>query len=83
MVIERRRKHFDGRTRLKVEEGWPAGERSVLAETPHETNLRIAMYAARVDAVVIGRGAIAIEVKMEGVLSNRDVPGDDRGRSPQ
>jgi hypothetical protein len=83
MVVERRRKYFSGRVRSKVEEGGPAGERSVLAETPHEADLRIAMNAARVDAVVIGRGAIAIEVKMDSVLSNRDVPGDDRYRSPQ
>ena len=75
MVGERRRKYLDGRVRSKVKEGRPARERSARAETPHETSLRIALYAARVDAVVIGRGAIAIKAKMDAsLLSDGDVP---------
>ncbi|XIA65277.1 hypothetical protein ACFIOY_02500 [Bradyrhizobium sp. TZ2] len=30
--------------------------------------MRIALYAARVDAVVVGRGAIAIKAKMDAIL---------------
>ena len=83
MVVERRRKYLDGRVCSKVEEGRPSGERSALAETPHETDLRIALYAARIDAIVVGCGAIAVEAKMNTVLSDRDVPADDRCRCPQ
>ncbi|MBR1190392.1 hypothetical protein [Bradyrhizobium sp. AUGA SZCCT0160] len=83
MVVERRRKNLDRRFRSKVKEGRPARERSALAETPHETNLRIALYAAGIDAVVIGRGAIAIESKMDAIRCNRDLPVGERYSCPQ
>jgi hypothetical protein len=79
MVGERRRKYFDGRKCPEVEKGRPAGDRlSVLIETPHETGLRAAVYAARVDAIVVGCGAIAVKAKMDGILSDRGVPADER-----
>jgi hypothetical protein len=84
MIVERRRKYLGRRLRSKVKEGRPARERSALAETPHETNLRIALYAARIDAVVIGRGAIAVEAEMDGILlSDGDLPVGERYRRPQ
>jgi hypothetical protein len=82
MVVERRRKHLDGRVGSKVKEGRSARERSTLAETPHETNLRIALHTARVDAVVIGCGAIAVESEMDAIRSDGDVPAGDCCRCP-
>jgi hypothetical protein len=78
MVGERRRKYLCGRDRSKVEEGRSAGDRSTLAETPHETGLRVVVYAAGVNAIVVGCGAIAVETKMDLILSDRGVPADQR-----
>src|SRR5262245_12645736 len=82
MIIERGRKYFDLRERSKIEEGRPTCDCSVLAETPHEADLRVAVDAARVDAIVIGCGTIAIKAEMNGILSDRSGP-DERCRCPQ
>jgi hypothetical protein len=50
VVVDRGRKYFDLRERPQIEKGRPASDRlSVAVETPHETGLRAAMYAARVE----------------------------------
>jgi hypothetical protein len=82
MVVERRRKNLDGRFRLQVEEGWAARERSALAEAPHESSLRVALYATRIDAVVIGCRAIAIEPQMDPIRRNRGMSVHQRRRCP-
>jgi hypothetical protein len=79
VVGDRRRKDFDSRKRLEVEESRPAGDRlAVLIEAPHEAGLRAAMDAARVDAIVVGGRAIAVEAKMDLILGDRGVPADQR-----
>src|SRR4051794_38689513 len=83
MVVERLRKYFDRGIGSKVKEGRPARERSALAETPHETDWRIALHAARVDTVVVGCGTIAVETKMDAIRRNRDLPVSERYRCPQ
>lgn len=82
MIIERQRKYLDGRLRLQVEEGWAARKCSALAEAPHESSLRVALHAARVDTVVIGCRAIAIESQMDPICGHRSVPMCNGRRGP-
>jgi hypothetical protein len=82
MVVERWRKNLDGRFGLQVEKGWPSRERSALAEAPHESRLRVALDAARSDAVVIGCGAIAIEPQMDPIRRDRGMSVHERRRCP-
>jgi hypothetical protein len=81
MVGERRWKHLDRGACPEVKGSRPAGDRlSVLVETVHETSLRAAMDAARIDAIVIGCRTIAVKAKMDLILSDRGVSADERSR---
>jgi hypothetical protein len=84
MVGERPREYLDGGLRSKVQERRPAGDLlSVRVETPHETNLRIALHAAGVDAIVIGSGAVSVKAEMDLIRGARGLPVDDRCHGPE
>jgi hypothetical protein len=83
MVGKRGREYFDRCERAQVEDGWPAGDRlPALIETPHEASLRVALYAARIDAIIVGCRAIAVKAEMDAVRSDCGVPIDKRCRRP-